>query len=65
MALKVKNDNNLKILFLDLDGVINSTRSASVMKGYPIPSHINTWNKFDKIAIKLIVKLFTRAEQQS
>lgn len=45
----------MKILYLDIDGVINSRRTAEAFEGYP-------WNaksleNFDKVAIALIQRL--------
>ena len=47
----------MKILFLDIDGVINSVRSASALGGYPYSSDTETWNRFDLVAVSLIKKL--------
>lgn len=42
----------MKILFLDIDGVVNSIRSATASKGYPYPN--KEYEKFDEIALHLI-----------
>lgn len=42
----------MKILFLDIDGVLNSVRSATALGGYPLPDRRK--NKFDKVAVQLI-----------
>ena len=42
----------MKILFLDIDGVLNSVRSAIALGGYPRPNRFK--NKFDKVAVQLI-----------
>lgn len=42
----------MKILFLDIDGVLNSTRSAIAFDGYPYPNRFK--NKFDEVAVSLI-----------
>jgi hypothetical protein len=41
-----------KIIFLDIDGVLNSSRSVVAYGGYPYPN--GNWRKFDQIALKLI-----------
>lgn len=50
----------LKILFLDIDGVLNSTRTCVAFGGYPIElEHINA---FDQVAIRLIQRLCDAAD---
>lgn len=45
----------MRVLFLDIDGVLNSTKTAVAFGGYPHePEHIEA---FDKAAIKLIQRL--------
>lgn len=44
----------MKILFLDIDGVLNSVRSAVAYEGYPKPSDLL---ELDDIAINLIKKV--------
>ena len=48
----------MKIIFLDIDGVLNSTRTAIAYDGYPYKMPIEkSLDKFDITAIKLIKKL--------
>jgi hypothetical protein len=47
----------MKIIFLDIDGVLNSERSFLAYGGYPWPDDILSWNKFDRIAVSMIRKL--------
>lgn len=52
MVVGNSGETEMKILFLDIDGVINSARTAKAFNGYP-------WNaksleNFDKVAIRLI-----------
>ena len=42
----------MKILFLDIDGVLNSVRSAIAFAGYPMPKRDG--DKFDEVAVGLI-----------
>lgn len=42
----------MKILFLDIDGVLNSVRSAIAFDGYPYPNRYE--EKFDEVAVQLI-----------
>ncbi len=44
----------MKLLFLDIDGVLNSVRSAVAYDGYPHPERED---KFDDVAVKLIKQL--------
>lgn len=45
----------LKVLFLDIDGVINSTRTAVVNRGYP--HDFKKMERFDQVALGLIRNL--------
>jgi len=47
----------MKILFLDIDGVINSYRTAHAMNGFPFETTPEHLIKFDLTAIKLIQKI--------
>ncbi len=50
----------MKVLFLDIDGVLNSTRSAAAFGGCPWPRNRNMagdWEKFDQVAVKLMARL--------
>lgn len=50
----------MKILFLDIDGVLNSVRSAVAYNGYPLvlnKEEIRGEEKFDEVALNLIRKL--------
>lgn len=44
----------MKILFLDLDGVLNSQRSCTAFGGYPMELHESCW---DQVAVALIRRL--------
>lgn len=48
----------MKVIFLDIDGVLNSTRSAVAFKGYPFPGHNE--DKFDYIAVELIRRICSK-----
>lgn len=49
-------DNNLasKVLFLDIDGVLNSLRSCYAFKGYPHCFSAKDMAQFDHVAVSLI-----------
>jgi len=47
----------MKVLFLDIDGVLNSKRSAIAYGGYPLPTPKISYDRFDDIAVRLIRKL--------
>lgn len=47
----------MKILFLDIDGVLNSNRTAVAFNGYPHDFSEKDAVKFDNVAIGLIQKL--------
>lgn len=49
----------MKVIFLDIDGVLNSTRSCAAYDGYPWPgaSKERDWHKFDDVAVKLLRRL--------
>lgn len=47
----------MKVLFLDLDGVVNSRRTAVACDGYPYDFSKKEMERFDPIALKLIRKL--------
>lgn len=42
------------IIFLDIDGVLNSFRTCKAYKGYPWPDEPATWWKLDDVAIGLL-----------
>lgn len=44
----------MKVLFLDIDGVLNSTRSAVALHGYPRVYAVEDGSCFDQIAVHLI-----------
>lgn len=46
-----------KVLFLDIDGVINSERTCFVSNGYPFSFDGTDMDKFDPVAIRLVRKL--------
>ncbi|WAI83239.1 MULTISPECIES: HAD domain-containing protein [Achromobacter] len=55
----------MKVLFLDIDGVLNSFRSAVAFGGYPWPKDKNMegdWEKFDQVAVKLMARLVAETE---
>lgn len=43
-----------KVIFLDIDGVLCSARSAAAHDGYPVAQDPTTWDKFDSTAIALL-----------
>lgn len=47
----------MKVLFLDIDGVLNSRRSAEAFGGYPHSFNIDQMAMFDKTALALIRKV--------
>lgn len=47
----------MKILFLDIDGVLNSARSCRAFDGYPHDFSDEGMRKFDSVAIGLVRKL--------
>jgi hypothetical protein len=47
----------MKVLFLDIDGVLNSTRSCAAFDGYPLGITEEDLKKFDWVAVKLIQRL--------
>lgn len=49
--------NPTKVLFLDIDGVINSERTVEASGGYPHSFLDHDMSRFDPIAVKLIQKL--------
>jgi hypothetical protein len=49
--------NPTKVLFLDIDGVLNSTRSVIAFKGFPHGFDAPNMAKFDHAAIGMIRKL--------
>jgi hypothetical protein len=44
----------LKVLFLDIDGVLNSTRSCIANRGYPFDFSLEHMAMFDHIAVAMI-----------
>jgi hypothetical protein len=46
----------MKIIFLDIDGVLNSVRSAVALGGYPTPNydHVKNRERFDPVAVALM-----------
>ena len=49
------------ILFLDIDGVLNSNRTAYAFGGFPSPSNIaNTTHRFDWVAVAMIHQLVAK-----
>lgn len=53
----------MKVLFLDIDGVLNSIRTCHAYLGYPSPHPTHRdWDKFDDVAVHLIRQLCERTE---
>lgn len=44
----------MKIIFLDIDGVLCSQRSDTAYHGRPTPTDTTLWDKFDRCAIDLL-----------
>jgi hypothetical protein len=44
----------MKVLFLDIHGVLCSARSAAAYGGYPAPGNPASWDRFDQTAIDLL-----------
>jgi hypothetical protein len=47
----------MKVLFLDIDGVLNSRRTAVAFDGYPHSFSLDDMRRFDHVAIGLIRRL--------
>lgn len=49
----------MKVIFLDIDGVLNSHRSAKALGGMPFPgrSKDRDWHLFDPVAVGLLRKV--------
>lgn len=47
----------MKVLFLDIDGVLNSSRSATAFKGFPHGFGKSDMERFDMVAVNLIRRL--------
>ena len=50
----------MKVIFLDIDGVINSNRTVMAFDGYPFSFEPGDIEKFDQVAITLIRKACLR-----
>lgn len=46
----------MKIIFLDIDGVLNSHASCSALGGVPWPMKPYNWGFFDRVAVGLLRK---------
>lgn len=44
----------MKVIFLDIDGVLCCARSCVAHGGYPAAGNPVSWGKFDEVAIKLL-----------
>lgn len=44
----------MKVIFLDITGVLCSMRSAAAHGGYPAPGNPASWDRFDETAIALL-----------
>ena len=51
-----------KILFLDIDGVLNSRRSAEAFNGYPHSFDGRNMGQFDHVAIALVRRLCEKTD---
>lgn len=51
-----------KIIFLDIDGVLNSLRSCLALGGYPFPgrSKERDWHLFDDVAVGLLRRVVSK-----
>lgn len=49
----------MKVIFLDIDGVLNSSRSCAAFGGFPFPGRKRErdWGKFDEVAIGLLRRI--------
>lgn len=49
----------MKVIFLDIDGVLNSNRSAKALGGMPFPDEMGSrdWHLFDPVAVGLLQKV--------
>lgn len=49
----------MKVIFLDIDGVLNSSRSCAVYGGYPFPGRREErdWEKFDGVAVGMLRRI--------
>lgn len=52
----------MKVIFLDIDGVLNSQRSCMAFGGFPWPGKHKerSWEKFDSVAIGLLRRITTK-----
>lgn len=44
----------MKVIFLDIDGVLCSMRSSMAYSGPPVAAETSTWTKFDEVSIRLL-----------
>lgn len=44
----------MKVIFLDIDGVLCSMRSSAAQGGYPAAGNPASWGKFDDTAVELL-----------
>lgn len=44
----------MKVIFLDIDGVLCSMRSSAALGGYPAAGNPTSWGRFDDVAIRLL-----------
>lgn len=42
------------VIFLDIDGVLNSQRSCAALSGFPRPTDPASWDLFDPVAVRLL-----------
>lgn len=50
----------MKVIFLDIDGVLCCARSCAALGGYPAAGNPVSWGKFDEVAIKLLQDLIRK-----
>lgn len=52
----------MKVIFLDIDGVLNSSRSCMALGGFPFPgkSKDRDWHKFDDVAVGLLRSIVSK-----
>ena len=57
--IKRRNRKNMKILFLDIDGVLNSTSSCIAYKGFGSPWRISSKNelKFSDVSMNILKRI--------
>lgn len=54
MRLKVNSQPFHQIIFLDVDGVLNSTTSCMAFGGFPNVRKPNSWHKMNDVAVRMV-----------